>query len=438
MAPCVFGEEVAAEYSDAADMARVLLKKRDRRVTARVEDRMRAAAAAERYEDAARYRDLMRGLDGIWSPAAAVSSPGFHGDVFGGHESDGGLVVQVLHVRDGRTVGSYQHMKPGPHSPLDEALPSFIVQFYDLHQPPGEVLAPLPDATLALLSEALSEDRMVRARHPRRGPKRALLDMARRNAEVAWERWQMSRKSADAAMDQLVKKLELPGDLRRIECFDISSFQAMDAVGSMSVAVDAALTASEYRVWHIRTDASDDLSQLREVITRRLARIEDGDAPRLLLLDGGRAHLSQVLPLVEARPDAGLHLAAIAKARPEQGLHEDRIYRPGSRSPAALSHDSPAFLLLARLRDEAHRFGVKHHRGRRKRRTLTSQLLEVPGIGPRRRAKLLKAFGSIAAIRVASPGDLRARAGLPLDVAEALLRHFSDSRARPSEPEAGS
>lgn len=429
MAPCVF-TEVEERYREAIDMARELLKKEDRGMAAQVEDRMQTAAKAERYEDAARYRDLLRGLGGIWSPPTAVGAHGFHGDVFAGHESDGGLVVQVLHVRDGKIIGSYQRLKPGPHPPLDEALSSFILQFYDLHQPPGEVLTPLPEEALALLSEALSETRKVRSRYPKRGPKRTLVEMAARNAEVAWERWQMGRRTADAAMGQLRKVFGLPDGLQRVECFDISSFQAKDAVGSMSVAVDGALTAAEYRVWHVRTDAPDDFSQIREVITRRLARIEDGEEPRLLLLDGGRAHLSQVLPLVEARPDANLYLAAIAKARPEQGLPDERVFRPGSRAPVALRHDSPAFLLLARLRDEAHRFGVKHHRHRRKTRTLASELLDVPGVGPKRRTALLKAFGSVASIRKATPGDLKARTGIPMDLAEAILRHLKGLSSR--------
>lgn len=427
MAPCVLAGEVETEYGEAVEMARVLLKKEDKDVAARVEDRMKAAAGAQRYEDAARYRDLLRGLGGIWSPAATVGAHGFHGDVFGGHESDGGLVVQILHVRDGKVIGSYQRLKPGPHPPLDEALSSFILQFYDLHEPPREVLASLAGDSLALLSEALSETRKVRALRPQRGPKKTFLDMATRNAEVAWERWQMGRRTADAAMEQLRTVLGLPPGLRRVECFDISSFQAKDAVGSMSVALDGALNAAEYRVWHVKSDAEDDFSMIREVLTRRIARIEDGEAPRLLLLDGGRAHLSQVLPLVEARPDANLSLAAIAKARPEQGLPDERVFRVGSRAPVALRHDSPAFLLLARLRDEAHRFGVKHHRHRRKTRTLASELLEVPGVGPRRRTALLKAFGSVKAIRGATAGELKAHAGIPLDVAEALLTHLKES-----------
>ncbi|MFH1531574.1 MAG: excinuclease ABC subunit UvrC [Pseudomonadota bacterium] len=432
MAPCVFGEEAETEYRGAVDMARVLLKKEDREVSARVEDRMRSAAEGLRYEDAARYRDLLRGLGGIWSPPAVMGSHGFHGDVFAGHESDGGLVIQVLHVRDGKVIGSYQRLKPGPHPPLDEALSSFILQFYDLHEALGEVLVSLPVEALGLLSEALSEVRRVRVRHPKRGPMRTLLEMTTRNAAVAWERWQMGRRTADAAMAQLRQVLGLPAGLLRVECFDISSFQAKDAVGSMSVAVDGALTPGEYRVWHVRTDAEDDVSMIREILTRRLARIEDGEAPRLLLLDGGRAHLSQVLPLVEARPEANLFLAAIAKARPEQGLPDDRVFRTGSRAPVPLRHDSPAFLLLARLRDEAHRFGVKHHRHRRKTRTLASELLEVPGIGPKRRTLLLKTFGSVAALRKATSGEIRARTGIPLDTAEALLRHLGKPPLDPS------
>jgi excinuclease ABC subunit C len=427
MAPCVLAADVVPRYAEAVEMARVLLKKEDKDVAARVEDRMKAAAGAQRYEDAARYRDLLRGLGGIWSPAATVGAHGLHGDVFGGHESDGGLVVQVLHVRDGKVIGSYQRLKPGPHPPLDEALSSFILQFYDLHEPPGEVLASLPGEALALVSEALSEVRRVRALRPQRGPKKTFLDMATRNAEVAWERWQMGRRTADAAMEQLRTVLGLPPELQRVECFDISSFQAKDAVGSMSVALDGALTPAEYRVWHVKSDAEDDFSMIREVLARRIARIEDGEAPRLLLLDGGRAHLSQVLPLVTARPDANLFLAAIAKARPEQGLPDERVFRVGSRAPVALRHDGPAFLLLARLRDEAHRFGVKHHRHRRKARTLASELLEVPGVGPKRRTALLKAFGSVKAIREATAADLKSRTGLPLDVAAAVLEHLKAS-----------
>ncbi|MBM4370077.1 MAG: excinuclease ABC subunit UvrC [Deltaproteobacteria bacterium] len=425
MAPCVLpGLEEA--YREAMALARTLLRREDGEVAARIEALMRASAADQRYEDAARYRDLLRSLAGLWDLPEAVGPHAFHGDVFGGHESDGGLVLQVVHVREGRISGTWQQVKPGPHPPLEEALPSFILQFYDLHRPPREVLAPLDPGTCALLEEVLSTGPRVQVGPAARGPRRAFLDMARRNAEVAWERWQMGRNRADAAMDQLRAALGLPKDLRRIECFDISSFQARDAVGAMSVAVDGELRAAEYRVWHPRQPAADDIAVLREVLARRLARIPDGEDPRLLLLDGGRAHLAQALPLIQGRAGAHLHLAAIAKARPAEGLAEDRVYRSGSRVPVALRADSPAFLLLARLRDEAHRFGVKHHRGRRRARTLGSILLEVPGIGPNRRAALLRAFGSVAALREASAAELRARGGLPRTVAEALAQYLRE------------
>jgi excinuclease ABC subunit C len=186
----------------------------------------------------------------------------------------------------------------------------------------------------------------------------------------------------------------------------------------MSVAVDGVLQPSQYRVYHLREAHRDDYSMMAEVLGRYLGRLDE--EPRLLLLDGGRAHLSMLAPLFRGMEDR-VFLAAIAKARPEQGLATDRIYLPDLRDEVPAPKEGPAFLLLQRLRDEAHRFGVKHHRLRRKKRTLKTILQEHPGIGPARARRILQEFGSVDGLSGVSASQLALRAGLPEALAASLL-----------------
>ena len=271
--------------------------------------------------------------------------------------------------------------------------------------------------------------RRVRVMVPRRGEKRGLLELASRNAAVAYQtHFSDGSSSAFEALETLRVILNLPSLPRRIECFDISTLQGQQTVASMVVAVEGRMRRGEYRKFGI-TGASagqdddrvlDDFASMHEVVLRRYRRLLEhgGPFPDLILIDGGKG---QVEAAYAALAEVGLErLIAVGIAK-----KEELLFTRDRAEGIALPHDSPALRLVQRIRDEAHRFAVTFHRTRRKARDFRSELDQVAGIGSRRRKQLLATFGSVAGVRRASRADLATIVGAK--AADAVLRHFSES-----------
>jgi excinuclease ABC subunit C len=269
--------------------------------------------------------------------------------------------------------------------------------------------------------------RRVRLIVPKRGEKRGLLDLAARNAALAYRtRFGEGVAANYEALEILQAALGLSSLPRRIECFDISTIQGSETVASMVVCEDGRMKRGEYRKYRIRGDGRpapggrilDDFASMEEVVLRRCRRLlgEGGPFPDLVLIDGGKGQLSAAYHAFEQLGLANLVAIGIAKK-------EELIFTRESTSPLALAADSPALLLLQRIRDEAHRFAVTFHRRARSMRDLRSAIDEIPGIGPRRRRALLTRFGSLAGVRRATREELSAIVGAP--AADAILRFFS-------------
>jgi excinuclease ABC subunit C len=254
---------------------------------------------------------------------------------------------------------------------------------------------------------------------PRRGDRRGLLDLVARNAAVAYQtHFGEGAPAAFDALDALRGLLALPVLPRRIECFDISTFQGQETVASMVVAVEGRMRKSDYRKFRIRTvTGTDDFAAMREVVVRRYQRAlnQGGPFPDLIVIDGGKGQLSAAY---EGLREVGLErLVAIGLAK-----EEELIFTRDRSEGLALPRESAALRLLQRIRDEAHRFAVTYHRKTRARRDFSSALDEVAGIGARRRRQLLTAFGSVAGVRRASRAELAAVVGPK--AADAVIRHF--------------
>jgi excinuclease ABC subunit C len=340
--------------------------------------------------------------------------------VFGFRLGAAGAVVQIFQVRGGRVVDRVELVTEAGEGPLTteaDLVAAALAQFYAQATPPAEIHVPLLPDDAEAVEVWLSEHavRKVRIAVPQRGEKRGLLDLAVRNANLAYD----SRFNADtlanlSALETLQGVLSLPSLPRRIECFDISTIQGAETVASMVVCEDGRMKKGQYRKFKVAEGVvrfQDDFAAMRQVVQRRYARVSEqgGPFPDLILIDGGKGQLSAAYEALES-----LGLA---------NLVEELIVTRDRPDPIVLPADAPALLLLQRIRDEAHRFAVTFHRQRRAKRDLTSELDGIAGIGPRRRRLLLKRFGSVGGVRRATREELEVAVGAK--AAEAVIRHFA-------------
>jgi excinuclease ABC subunit C len=406
---------------------------------------MAEAAAGERFERAAHLRDAIRTVETLRDHRNKMETPSLGDrDAFGVKIGSAGAVVQVFQMRRGRVVERIELLADAaaaPTTPEAEApalLAVAVQQFYADRDAPPEVHLPVALAAEdhdALESWLSSNGRRVRILVPQRGDKRGLVELATRNAAMAYQtRLGDGATTSFEALDTLRALLGLPSLPRRIECFDISTLQGRETVASMVVAVEGRMQRSAYKKFRVRGTKDglrpetatplapavilDDFASMHEVVLRHYRRLleQGGPFPDLIVVDGGKGQLAAAYAALE---QIGLdRLVAIGLAK-----QEELIFTRDRADGIALPRDSAALHLLQRVRDEAHRFAVTFHRARRKKTDLRSALDDVPGVGAMRRRQLLTAFGSVAGVRRASREDLEAVVGAK--TAEAVIRHFS-------------
>jgi excinuclease ABC subunit C len=432
LAPCV--EEICTldRYHQASQDARLFLEGRTDEVVKSLRAQMDAAAEDSRFEEAATLRDHIRALDRLEAPQKITTTDIDERDLFGAHVEWERGALQVFSVREGKVVGREGYLVHRVAEP-ERFLSSAIQQYYADGQRylPREVLVPVEIPDRGLLEEWLSARRgtQVRIRIPQRGEKVRLLELVVRNARLAFDlEWRHPRTQSEEILRGLQDLLQLEVEPRRIECFDISNIQGSDVVASMVVFEDGLSKKSDYRKFKIKGLGGDpdDFASMREVVGRRYRRLlEEGkDLPDLVLIDGGKGQLSAA---TEALAELGLGdqpVASLAK-------REELIFVPGRDEPVALPRSSPVLQFVQRVRDEAHRFAIGFHRQTRSKRTLRSELDEIPGIGPIKRRKLLSRFGSLRGVRGASIEELTSAVGRT--TAE-RIRAFLDRGADPAAP----
>ena len=421
----------------------------DRSIITEFERRMREAAAAQRYEEAARYRDRISAIENVLQKSAMVLPDHTDLDVFAIAADELAAAIQLFTVRGGRIRG-VRGWVLDTELDLDEGtlLQQSIQQVYAAgDRPPGEIIVPtLPDDAPAL-QEWLEERRGARTtlRTAQRGPKADLLQTATVNAKEALGQYKLKRTADYAAradaLAELQRALDLPEAPLRIECYDISHLQGTGIVGSMVVFEDGLPRKPHYRRFNI-AESRDDTDSLHQVLTRRLAHLAAAEReaaepasatataaataidtesghdvvvarptrakfayrPQLLLVDGGQPQVAAAARALAESGLEGIAVAGIAKRLEE-------LWVPHDDFPVILPRGSEALFLVQRLRDEAHRFAISHQRSRRKR-DITTVLGEVPGLGPARIRTLLRHFGSVARLRAASEAELGAVPGI--------------------------
>ncbi|HEV2276187.1 MAG TPA: excinuclease ABC subunit UvrC [Acidobacteriaceae bacterium] len=429
LGPCVEELTTPEIYREAVRDAQMFLEGRQTELSRSVEARMQTAAAAEQFELAAKYRDLLVTMSQVQERQRMATTEGDDADVFGYHHENGMLAVNLFHMRGGRIVDRREffwedlpefppegeaaeesaeaaaQLAQNEAQPFDA--PSFfsalLKQIYiDQQYVPRAIYVPVDFPDRAGLTALLSErvHHKVELLAPQRGEKRSLVDLAGQNAKQSYDqRFRVLKPSMKAIQEALQDVLTLPELPRRIECFDISHIQGSETVASMVVWEDGAMKKSDYRKFQIKTvEGVDDFASMREVVGRRYRRVqEEGRAmPSLILIDGGLGQLHAAADALEQLGLTTQPLASIAK-------REEIIYVYGQEDePVVLERRSPVLHLVQQIRDESHRFAVTYHRKRREIRDRKSELEEIPGVGAQTRNRLVAHFGSVRGVEQAS------------------------------------
>jgi excinuclease ABC subunit C len=428
-------------YDELVRGTALFLKGRGGELVEQLTRRMLEAGEAERFEEAARLRDRIAAVERTVERQQIVGERPVDRDVFGLAREGGEACIQVLHVREGRVVGTRDYAFSDVRLDDGEVMSSFLGQYYGRErdrQIPDEVLTPKAVCDDGALASLLAENagRKVGLRAPQRGSMAQLVEMAKRNAELSLVRRLEARENIDTALAELRDRLSLRALPRRVEGYDVSTLHGTLTVASRVCFEDGQPRKRDYRRYRIQqASPDDDYAALREVFRRRLARADSEPLPDLFLVDGGKGQLAV---LCAALADAGLSADAVGlskerdagspspRVRRSGGLKAERIFLPGRRDPVMLSPSSRGLLFLQRVRDESHRFALEFQRSLRSKQNFTSILEELPGIGPKKRQALLRELGSLRAVRAASEAALAAVDGIsPRDAA--TIRGFFDA-----------
>jgi excinuclease ABC subunit C len=408
LGPCVVGLTTPEQYREMVDDVVLFLGGKSRELQERLKERMYKAAEGESYELATYYRDLIRTVERIGAEQQVASADAEDVDVWGLYEEGGDVAIQLFVLRDGNLVDRRElFWEKVPDYQPGYFLSEVLQRYYqdNLFIPP-EILLPFDVEETELLTVWLEQQRgrKLSVRVPQRGRGVDRLELANRNARLSHEsRFRKAQQDRlQIAAQRLGKVLGYDREMQRIESFDISNIQGTDSVAGMVVIDRGKFDKKQYRVFNIKTVVgADDFRSMAEAVDRRYRRVleENKELPDMILIDGGRGQLNAALAALNKLGIEEIPIAGLAK-------REEEIYVPDREEPIRLEKRDPALQLLQMVRDETHRFSVSSHRRRRSKRLLHSALDDLPGIGEKRRKLLLERFGSVSAIRQASPQDL--------------------------------
>ncbi len=458
LGPCVKELTTPEIYAGAVKDAQLFLEGRHAELEKSLYARMAAAAEAEQFELAARYRDLISTVHQLEEKQRIATADQDDADVFGYHYEAGSIAANLFHIRNGKIVDRREFfwedlpefLATPTDAESDEELESIqmdsaegdspaaqvfdagqffsalLKQLYiDQQYVPRTILVPVDFEDRETLAHLLAErsGHRVELAAPQRGDKRSLIDLAGQNAKQSYtQRFRVLEPSRKAIQEALADALMLPDLPKRIECFDISHIQGAETVASMVVWEDGAMKKSAYRKFQVKTVTGvDDFASMREIVGRRYKRVldEKGEMPSLILIDGGLGQLSSAAAVLEELGFTSQPLASIAK-------REEVIYVHGNEDePVVLDRRSPVLHLVQMIRDESHRFAIGYHRKRREMRDRDSELLEIPGVGAGTRQRLLTHFGSLKEVQKATAESLASV--VPKKTAQAIWNHFHPS-----------
>jgi excinuclease ABC subunit C len=428
-------------YAEQVTDVKMFLSGKSAELVQRLRSRMQVRSDAEDFEVAAALRDSLSAVERSLARQHVVQDDFVDQDVWGLYREADSVEVAVLFVRGGKLVGRRTFQQKDQELPDAMVIAEYVQQYYATGTLiPDEIVVGVELEDSEVLVEWLSAQRGRKTKlvEPRRGIRARLVELADRNAAASATSRRNKDADAESMLQKIAERLGLARPPKRIECFDIAHIQGTDTVASMVTFVDGVPARGLYRKFKIRSVDNNDFAAMYEVLTRRFRRAGQANEaddpawarPDLLVIDGGKGQLGMAVAAltdlgVELGGDKGVEVIGLAKERDlEAGSAPDRIYRRGVKDSIALRSNSPELYMLARIRDEAHRFANTFHRDRRSKASLRSELDVIPGIGATRRQRLLKHFGSVRAIRQASIEDLAKAPGMNKKAAEAIVKYF--------------
>ncbi|MDT8446570.1 MAG: excinuclease ABC subunit UvrC [bacterium] len=442
LGPCD-GEVTPEDYGQLVEKVVWLLKGHHEELLGRLEAEMKAKSEAMRFEEAALVRDQLKAVRNTFTKQRVLSKDRTDRDVLALVRQGGFAGVQLLFLRGGVLLSDdFIFFKEGEQYSDQELLRSAMARLYFAGDKPlpKEILLPMVNDDMEILEEYFVQRRQTKVHllTPQRGDKKSLMEMAQRNGEDNLKLRMMGAKAEELILEEAQKVLHLARRPNRVECFDISNTMGKNSVASCVVFEENKPYKQDYRIFKIKTvEGPNDFASMEEVLKRRYKRLSEEDAawPDLIIIDGGKGQLSAAMSILS---DLGLdqrdtEVIGLAKGRSEkrQGVEKfeedyEYVVKPNRKNPVHLRKNSSTLFFLQRIRDEAHRFAITHHRKLRAKAATKSGLEEIPGIGPTKRKALLKHFGSLGAIKAAMPEDLAATPGLSDKDALAVFDYFAE------------
>ena len=432
-APCT-GHISREDYAALAEGAVLFLEGKNRDLLKNLKKRMAEAAAAENFEEAARFRDLIQSIEVTVEKQKMVVQGGDK-DVLGLYRDGDFLEIAVLIIRGGSLIGSRTFSLSWEMDDA-EGISSFLSEYYNRDVfIPHEVLLPVRIEDHGAFEELLSEKKGERVTiiFPRKGTKMDLVKLADRNAETAATDKRSAKAGTENTLKELQQRLHLTEIPRRIECYDISNIQGQLAVAAKVSFLEGVADKDNFRHYRIKTvTQANDYAMMYEVLSRRFKREASGiNLPDLIVVDGGPGQLNVLTEVLRELNVTGVAAAALAKSRVngemssrEISRSDERVFLPGRKNPVVLRQNSAPLLLLARIRDEAHRFAITYHKKLRKKETVRSSLTDIRGVGAKRRKTLLRHFGSLKKIQEATLEELLQVTGIDYRTATTVWEHF--------------
>jgi excinuclease ABC subunit C len=418
IAPCV-EKCTEEEYRGHVERASKLLRGQDKEVLKELERQMEMASEALEFEKAASLLQMIRQIEHVTEVQHVDNPAAKNCDVVGLYREADAVMIALLQFREGKIIASEHFSFHLIASNDGEIIETFLLQHYkNVSKLPEEIFVPLE------LEEAVGEIVGAAIYTPQKGKKKDLVEMAERNAKALFVREQDTRSLKEKMLLDLQETLQLTRFPRRIDCFDTSNISGTDPVASLVSFVNGEKDKSRTRLFKVRGQG-DDYTAMREVLLRHYRKEkEKGDFSDLLVVDGGKGQLNIALEVMKELEIATIDAIALTKenARHDKGLTQEKIYLPYQKEPLLISIRSPLLFLLQKIRDEAHRQAIEFHRKRRSKRTISSELDEIAGIGPVKKKRLLQKFGSVKALKKADKEELRALPGLTQKDIDTLLK----------------
>ena len=436
LGPCVRGLCTPAEYQEAVRDVRLLLEGKNRELAEQLEARMLQASEEMRFEMAAKYRDMRKTVHALAEQQKMATSPERDVDIFGFYREGARLALQLFTMREGKVVGRreffWEDLSEDDFDP-SAFLGEVLAQYYSSDYVPLEIHVPVDFTDREVLEKALSErrGRRVRILDPRRGEKRDLVDLVEKNAKLAFEqRFRVLKPDMERVLEEMQEILELPRFPARIESFDVSNISGAENVAGMVVCENGKINRAEKRHFRIKTvEGSNDVASMREAVFRRYRRqLEEGKPlPDLVMIDGGKGQLGAAADAMRELELEAIPMIGVVKPPRRHNEVSHLLVKGREHEPVFLDPHSPVLRLIQMIRDETHRAAVTYHRKRRELRDFTSELTAIPGVGLKRKTRLLRNLGSIQRVSTASVAELSPFVGRK--TAEEIFGHFERQRA---------